>query len=277
MRIRTIKPEFFIDEDLQDLEADNPGKYVMLVFAGLWGNCDKQGVFEWRPRILNLHILPFLKFDMEATLNILTEAEIIIPFVVDGKKYGFIPTFTTHQRITGKEGTEPAKLPSYPGKIEPGPSGDTPGTQQGKDRDTVGMTGREGKGREKEGKGKPAREQSQSGVTGPDLTPKAGGQAGVTLSERSLRKCVEEQRDWLQKNFPDVDIGLETEELVAKYRRETIGTDPWLLVLRWFRNLGSGVGTRASPEGVAAGSLAEATRAANKQACRDFAGGGADG
>lgn len=274
MRIRTIKPEFFTDEDLQDLEADNPGKYVMLVFAGLWGNCDKQGVFEWKPRMLGLHILPFLKFDMVETLSVLTEAGIIIPFEVAGKKYGFIPSFTTHQRINGKEGTDPAKFPRYPGKMEPGPSGDTPGTQQGKDRDTPGMTGREGKGREKEGKGKPAKDQSQSEQTNPAPKTEAGERAVVNLTERSLRKCVEEKRDWLKKNFPDADIDLELEELVAKYRRETIGTDPWLLVIRWFRNIPDG---RASPEAEAGGSLADVAREANKQACRDFAGGGSDG
>lgn len=42
-RIRTIKPEFFRHEGLQDLEQANPGAYAMLVFAALWGHCDKHG------------------------------------------------------------------------------------------------------------------------------------------------------------------------------------------------------------------------------------------
>ena len=103
MRIRSIKPEFFQDEDLQDLEAANPGAYCMLVFAGLWGNCDKQGVFEWRPRTLNLHILPFLKFDMAGTLELLRDAGLLVSFSADGKQFGYIPTFRKHQRINGKE------------------------------------------------------------------------------------------------------------------------------------------------------------------------------
>ncbi|NJL71589.1 MAG: hypothetical protein HC888_08215 [Candidatus Competibacteraceae bacterium] len=63
-RIRSIKPEFFENEELQDAEAANPGQYVMLVAAGLPSMCDKNGVFEWKPRTLKLHILPFLGFDI---------------------------------------------------------------------------------------------------------------------------------------------------------------------------------------------------------------------
>jgi hypothetical protein len=70
-RIRTIKPEFFRHEGLQDLEAANPGNYIMLVFAALWGHCDKAGHFVWKPRSLKLDILPFLDFDIFATLNLL--------------------------------------------------------------------------------------------------------------------------------------------------------------------------------------------------------------
>ena len=66
-RIRTIKPEFFRDEILQDLERTHPEHRPMLVFAALWGHCDKQGVFEWKPRQLALDILPFLWPDTSGT------------------------------------------------------------------------------------------------------------------------------------------------------------------------------------------------------------------
>ena len=42
-RIRTIKPEFFRHESLQDLEIANPGMYPMMVFEALWGHCDSKG------------------------------------------------------------------------------------------------------------------------------------------------------------------------------------------------------------------------------------------
>jgi hypothetical protein len=111
-RIRTIKPEFFRHEELQDIEIANPGKYVMLVFAGLWGHCDSKGRFEYRPRQLKLDILPFLSFDMSETLQILCNSRLVERYEVAGKEYGFIPSFEKHQRLSGKESSEGEKYPS---------------------------------------------------------------------------------------------------------------------------------------------------------------------
>ncbi len=181
-RIRTIKPEFFQHEQLQDLETAHPGAHVMLVFAGLWGHCDKAGVFAWSPRTLKLGILPFLAFDLTATLQILVDADLVRQFTVEGKTYGVIPTFRDHQRITGREAQEPARYPDPPAI---GSSADTSrnhhghtaddrvdvdaydasdlqdhqrdrspetiGNRQGNIADTPRTTGREGKGREGNG------------------------------------------------------------------------------------------------------------------------------
>lgn len=105
-RIRTVKPEFFRHEGLQDLEIENPGAYPMFVFQGLWLQCDRNGVFEWRPRQLKLDILPFLPFDMLVTLGILERAKYVLRYSVDGKEYGQIPSFSKHQRLSGKEATQ---------------------------------------------------------------------------------------------------------------------------------------------------------------------------
>jgi hypothetical protein len=139
-RIRTIKPEFFRHELLQDLAAEH-GAHVMLVFAGLWGHCDKHGVFEFRPRHLKLDILPFLDFDMAETLELLCEAGLVQKYEVEKKLYGFIASFKGNQRIGGKEATEPSKLPP------------PPTASQGSTGEALGIAGREGKGREEEGKG----------------------------------------------------------------------------------------------------------------------------
>jgi hypothetical protein len=277
MRIRTIKPDFFIDEDLQDLEMAHPGKYVMLTFAGLWGNCDKQGVFEWRPRSLKLHILPFLEYELAETLEILREEGFIIRFEAEGKVYGFVPTFGKHQRITGKEAQEPSRYPTPPKENLPGNSKgkveEPPEKQQGNTGETPETTGREGKGREKEEEGKPANNLSQSVAAEKPPADEPSGRAGISHTEQALRECVAEKRDYLRETFPDADIDLEMEELVAKYRREDIGPDPWLLVIRWFRKLPNG---RASPDAPGPGgggvSLAEQVRESNRQACRDFVG-----
>ena len=139
-RIRTVKPEFFRHEGLQDLERDHPGSYPMLVFVGLFGHCDKGGVFEWKPRVLKLDILPFLDFDMAETLDILEQAGQVQKFEAEGKTYGFIPTFTEHQSISGKESQAPVKFPR--------PAGETLEHGKGSDREGSGTPGREGKGME---------------------------------------------------------------------------------------------------------------------------------
>ena len=113
-RIRSVKPDFFIHEELQDLEVQHPGFYPMFVYQGLWLQCDSNGVFPWRPRQLKLYILPFIPFDMETTLDILSNAGYLIRYKADGKEYGHIPTFKIHQRLSGKEATEGEKYPVPP-------------------------------------------------------------------------------------------------------------------------------------------------------------------
>lgn len=143
-RIRTVKPEFFRHEALQDLEIANPGSYPMMVFAGLWGHCDSKGRFEWRPRQLKLDILPFLPFDMEDTLAILERADMVIRYSVDGREYGVIPSFEKHQRLSGKELTEGERFPM--------PTGEATVKQQGSDGEIP--ESQEGKGKERKRKGR---------------------------------------------------------------------------------------------------------------------------
>jgi hypothetical protein len=165
-RIRTIKPEFFRDEILQDLERAHPELHPMLVFAALWGHCDKQGVFEWRPRQLALDILPFLWPDTSGThlghtLEHLRGAERVRLMEHDGRLYGHIPTFSSHQRITGSEGKGEPRFPDVAdmvevtGDVDPD-SGHCPSakntnrTHLGHTEDTPGTHSgyQEGKGRE---------------------------------------------------------------------------------------------------------------------------------
>ena len=153
-RIRTIKPSFFRHEELQDLEAANPGLYCMLVFVGLWTQCDNQGVFSCQPRQLKLDILPFLNFEMERTLSTLEAANFLERYTVGGKSYGIISSFPEHQRFTGKESGEKGRIHPSPEQRdivpekqrgingEPlgkqnGINGEAPGTHQGNNREAI--------------------------------------------------------------------------------------------------------------------------------------------
>jgi hypothetical protein len=120
----------------------------MLVFAGLWGHCDKAGRFEWKPRHLKLDILPFLPFEMAQTLELLEAHGFIKRYSVAGKEYGCIPSFSEHQRIGGKEAQEPGKHPEPPETTS-----EETVKHKGSNGEAVGIAGREGKGREKEGNG----------------------------------------------------------------------------------------------------------------------------
>lgn len=128
-RIRTIKPEFFRHGELQDLETANPGKHPMLVFAGLWCHCDKNGRFALDPRQLKLDILPFMNFDMAETIALLEGAGFIRRYEADGKSYGAVPTFSQHQRISGKESENTGKHPA--------PSWEATGKHQGSTREAT--------------------------------------------------------------------------------------------------------------------------------------------
>jgi hypothetical protein len=167
-RIRNIKPDYFRHEALQDLEAAHPGAYIMLTYIALWCQCDANGNFPWKPRTLKLDILPFIPFDLAATMKILLDTGHIQQYAGhDGNTYGHIPTFRTHQRITGKEATEGEKYP----KPTPGNNRETTGKQpdaQGEERNI----GKEI--REREGHNARAREgeaESQKTATAKTPTP----------------------------------------------------------------------------------------------------------
>jgi hypothetical protein len=116
-RIRTIKPDFFRHEELQDLSKKH-GLEIMLVFIGIWTQCDKEGNFLFNHRQLSLDILPFLKIDMEKVLDVLGRHKYVLRYTKDGKDYGHIPTFKKHQMIFGSERKYTAKYPEFTGISE---------------------------------------------------------------------------------------------------------------------------------------------------------------
>ncbi|MDG4550754.1 MAG: DnaT-like ssDNA-binding domain-containing protein [Candidatus Contendobacter sp.] len=161
-RIRTVKPELFKHEALFDAELESKLP-LRLAFIGLFTVADREGRFKWRPRTLKLDVLPHDFVDFSAVMNALESAGFIERYEVDGEAYGWIPSFTKHQRFTGKEAETKSQLPEPPrgnngettGK-HPGASPTLHGETSGKPRGT-----QEGKGNgiregEKEGKGERA-------------------------------------------------------------------------------------------------------------------------
>lgn len=129
MRIRTIKPEFFKDEQLAELSP-----WARLLFIGLWGLADRDGRLEDRPMRIKVEILPY---DDEQDVNILLDElanhtqHFIIRYEAEGKKVIQIRTFTKHQRINGTEKDYPSLLPKWKQR------GSGVDSQEGKDPKTT--------------------------------------------------------------------------------------------------------------------------------------------
>ena len=187
-RIRTIKPEFFRHEELQDLGAE-----AMLVFAGLWTQCDSKGRFQWRTRQLKLDILPFMKFNMETVLESLRKAGFLQKYDVDGKTYGVVPTFRDHQRISGKELTDGEKYPE--------PKGDLSGSNREATGKQWGSNGDQQESQEKE---KEKERELKEPADAPFIFPSK--EEIQESSDPKIEECIQQvcARLYEEKIFPEV-------------------------------------------------------------------------
>jgi hypothetical protein len=102
MRIRSIKPSFFIDEEIGNL-----GFAARLFFQGLWCHADRAGRLEDKPRELEIQILPYdtkkKGISGESLLSELCPKFIIRYIGADGGRYIQIINFLKHQRPLPQE------------------------------------------------------------------------------------------------------------------------------------------------------------------------------
>jgi hypothetical protein len=102
MRIRTVKPEFFLHEGLFELETET-SLPIRISFAGLWCVADREGRFKWEPRKIGVQILPYDNIEFSRVLDALWTRGFIVKYRVDSVDYGWIPSFTRHQVINNRE------------------------------------------------------------------------------------------------------------------------------------------------------------------------------
>ncbi|MFI5230486.1 MAG: hypothetical protein ACHQWU_15530 [Gemmatimonadales bacterium] len=109
-RTRMIKPAFFKHAELYEAERDS-GLPLRVAFAGLWTVTDRAGRFRWKVD-LKVDVLPYDQVDILKVLAALEQYGFITSYVVDGKRYGFIPSFNEHQTFhkTERPSTLPAPL-----------------------------------------------------------------------------------------------------------------------------------------------------------------------
>lgn len=103
-RIRTIKPTFFVNDELAHLEP-----IVRLLFIGLWTVADREGRLEDRPMRIKAEVMPFDNIDIAASLTALENAGMIIRYQVNDRKFIEINNFRKHQKPHPKE--SPSTIP----------------------------------------------------------------------------------------------------------------------------------------------------------------------
>ena len=146
MRIRTIKPEFYLHETLFELERET-GLPIRLAFTGLWCVADREGRFKWEPRKIGIQILPYDQIDFSRVLDALWTRGFVRKYASGQSEFGVIPSFLRHQVINNRERAsdlpEPLDIKDF----------DASATREARDEHTGKA---EGKGREgnKEGNGR---------------------------------------------------------------------------------------------------------------------------
>lgn len=89
MRARNIKPGFFIDADLSEVDFAS-----RLLFIGLWCYADREGRFEWKPKQIKASIFPYDNVNIDKLLcNLMT-----LNVITCHGNVGYVENFTKHQR-----------------------------------------------------------------------------------------------------------------------------------------------------------------------------------
>lgn len=92
-RIRSIKPAFFLNEELAALPFE-----WRLLFVGLWTQADREGRLEDRPQRLKAALFPYDDLEIGVGLGCLANAGLIIRYEGSGQRLISIPTWMKHQQ-----------------------------------------------------------------------------------------------------------------------------------------------------------------------------------
>ncbi len=123
-----------MNEQLAELEYSD-----RLLFIGLWTQADREGRLEDRPRRIKGHLFPYDDLDIDQALGRLTNAGLITRYDRDGRKLICIPTWLKHQKPHIRESDSELPAPDHEAQPRQCSAPCQP-------------VGREGKGREQEGK-----------------------------------------------------------------------------------------------------------------------------
>lgn len=128
-RIRSIKPAFFLNEEVAALPFE-----WRLLFIGIWTQADRAGRLEDRPLRLKAALFPYDSIDIEAGLQRLASAGLIVRYQVGDKRLIAVPTWEKHQQPHVREADSELPAPEHVLSTVPAPGQHT-GSGSGKGAD----------------------------------------------------------------------------------------------------------------------------------------------
>ena len=196
-RIRSIKPEFWTDEKIVGLSA-----FARLLFVGMWNFVDDDGRAEFSPMRLKMQILPADDVDAGKLLDELLNQHLVTVYEVEGRRYLQVVNFAKHQKVDKRA---PSKFPP-PSQNSAIPRQTTPPSPEVPRVSPSSPDGREGKGREEEGKKDSGANAPSARARKPNLLPLPAdwkpdeadfeyGQ-GLGLTPRQVTERGEDMRLW---------------------------------------------------------------------------------
>lgn len=109
-RIRSIKPEFWVSEQVAECSTS-----ARLTFVGLWNFCDDRGVHPAKPKTLKAELYPMddvTSLDVAAWIAELIRVGLICEFTADdGDVYWHVTGWDRHQKIDRPSFKHPAPPP----------------------------------------------------------------------------------------------------------------------------------------------------------------------
>ena len=102
-RKRAISPALWENEEALGLTDA-----AFRVWIGLWSVCDRNGVFEWRPRKWAFRFAPKSQADPDQLFQELIDARFVARYEAEGEPYGFCIKWAKHQD------PHPSEAPQYP-------------------------------------------------------------------------------------------------------------------------------------------------------------------
>lgn len=154
-RIRSIHPGWFTDDAVMGTSIA-----ARLFLIGLWGECDDQGIFQWKPLTLKARIVPADSVDVATLLDELVAQNFIKRFSHGGADFGVVRNFCRFQRPKKPNRTHfmPVEYRTYAGiKADGSPPDDDEGGGSGEPvphrSGKVPAEGEEGNRRGEKGRG----------------------------------------------------------------------------------------------------------------------------